>query len=402
MGKLDIHDVYDADGKLKVHIEPPFALKRYGGVTHWFLRDSNFDLDSVSNAAAAASILKQETGEQIDGVISIDTNFIKNLLFATGPVEVSDYKETVSADNFYMLTQKHAEDNFFAGSTQKKDFLRSLLNSIMAKLSEKKQISYLALLKQIEKSVKEKHMFFVFEDPSIQQAFTINNLSARIVDSRMVGESITNDYFGVVDANIGANKSNYYLKRAIAQSVTIGNNGTVSATATITYDNTSSKTDKFGGDYKNYVRFVLPSGADLKSVSIDGIDKGIIPAITNTTQYQAAFFAAPSEVEIESSQVDGKEAAGFLLTVPTQSTKTVVIAYTIPQTVNVGSAAFDYDLRLFKQPGTDMDPYSLTLNYPTKFKPINLPSGAVDLGGKVVYETKLNEDKDIKIQFSQK
>lgn len=402
IGKLEIHDIYDADGKLKTHVEPPFGLKRYGGVAHWFLRDTNFDIDTISNAAAAASILKLETGEHVDGVISIDTNFIKNILAAIGPVDVIDYKEKVSVDNFYLLTQSHVEDNFFPGSTQKKDFLRSLLQSILTKLSDKNDASYLAISSQVEKSIKEKHLYFVFENEAIEKTFSLNNLSGTILDVRRKVDNSVMDAFGVVDANIGANKSNYYLKRAIAQNVTVSDSGLVNLAATVSYNNTSTKSDKFGGDYKNYVRFILPSGADLKSVSIDGRDTGIIPAITNPTQYQSSIFTTPKEIEIESSQIDQKEIAGFYLVVPMGSTKNVTINYTIPQSINISSPAFEYALRIFKQPGTDADPYSLVLNYPNKFKTYALARDVIDLGGKVTYEAKLNEDKDIRIQFSQK
>jgi len=37
-----IHDVYDADGKLKASIEPQFPVRRYLKLPHLFLRDSNF------------------------------------------------------------------------------------------------------------------------------------------------------------------------------------------------------------------------------------------------------------------------------------------------------------------------------------------------------------------------
>ena len=402
MSKIQIHDVYDSDGKLKTHIEPPYALRRYGGVSHWFLRDSNFDIDGTTNAAAAADILKRSTGESVDGVISIDTNFIKNLLAVMGPVEVADYKETVTADNFYMLTQKHAEDNFFPGSTQKKDFLRALLNSMLASFSSKEERSYLQIVKALEKSLKEKHIIMAFPDESIQKVMTASNLSGTLWDKRSRGENSFSDFFGVVDANIGANKGNYYLKRGVEQSVTVSDSGQLFGEATITYENTSKKDSKFGGNYKTYTRFILPSGADLRTVAIDGRRVEIIEAITNPTQYTSKSFVAPSALEIESTKIDGKEVVGFVVAVPYSSTKKVTLSYVTPQTINTSSSVFSYNLRIFKQPGTDEDPYSLTLNYPNKFTPVGKGAEYVDLGGKLRFETKLTEDKDVKIKFSKK
>ena len=402
MSEIKIHDVYDADGKLKTHVEPPYALRRYGGVSHWFLRDSNFDVDFTNNAAASADLLKRATGEEVDGVIAIDTNFIKNILEVLGTIRVEDYKEDVNSANFYILTQKHSEDNFFPGSTQKKDFLRSLLNSMNAAISEKKDFSYLALSRQIEKSIKEKHLLFTFADPAIQKVFTVNNLSGAIVDNRKQSDNTLADFFAVFDANIGANKGNYYLKRSIAQNVNVSDSGQLFGSTTITYENTSDKTSVFGGDYKNYLRFILPEGADLRVVTIDGRETSITQAITNPSAFGTPGFVPPQELEIETTKVDDKEVVAFFVIVPMQTTKKITVNYSTPQTINISQPAFSYSLRLLKQPGTDKDPYSLTLSYPSQFKPIGLTRDFVDLGGKLTHETTLAEDRDIKIEFSQK
>lgn len=55
-----------------------------------------------------------------DGVIGVDLSFVKNILSVVGPVKVSDYNQTVNADNFFQIAQAHAENDFFPGSTQKK------------------------------------------------------------------------------------------------------------------------------------------------------------------------------------------------------------------------------------------------------------------------------------------
>jgi len=64
-------------------------------------------------------------------------SFIKNLLNALGTIEVADYQEKVNAENVFYLTESHVEKDFFPGSTQKKDFLKSLSNSIMQNITGK-------------------------------------------------------------------------------------------------------------------------------------------------------------------------------------------------------------------------------------------------------------------------
>ena len=44
----------------------------------------------------------------------------------------------------------------------------------------------------------------------------------------------------------------------------------------------------------------------------------------------------------------------------------------------------------------------MRLNSPNKFTPVGQGAEIVDLGGKLRFEAKLTEDKDVKIKFSKK
>lgn len=396
-----VHDVYDADGKLTMHIEPPFAIRRFLGAPHWFLRDSNFAIDFPTNAEKAKMFLKFETGESVDGVIAVDTSFIKNILGAIGPVAVSDYNETVNKDNFYLLTQSHAEKDFFPGSTQKKDFLRSLLNSMQQKIADN-NFSYVALAKAVGESIKNKHLFFAFADPPSQKLFAINNLSASLSDLREKEENEFLDFFAVIDANFGLNKSNYYLKRSIDHKAIIGINGDLEGTATITYENTSKKDSPFAGDYKNYLRFVLPVNTTLKDIKIDNVSAKTTAAITDPEIFTAKNFIAPKDLELERGHEQGKATFGFLLTVPAGKSKKVSISYSLTKAIDTGASAFSYNLRVFKQPGTENDPYSFSLDFPNMFRPINLSPELSDVGGKLLYSGVLSQDMELKAKFGRR
>ncbi len=400
--KFQVHDVYDADGKLSIHIEPPYGLRRYLDASHWFLRDSNFSPDFRQNAQEATRFIQLETGERVDGVVALDTNVLQQILSVLGSVYVPDYKEQVRADNFYLLTQSHAEKDFFPGSTQKKDFLRALSNAIFLNLSEKKNIPYLTLIKQLGQAIREKHLLFASSDVAIQKVLTVNSLSSALWDGRTNDQNSVLDFYGVVDANVGANKANYYVRRSQEQDISLDENGDIKATATIKYENTSKSDSKFGGDYKDYVRFLLPPNATLQSIIIDNQEVSTTTAITDPDVYKRKNFIPPAELEIEKSLEEGKQVIGFFMIVPAKSTKEVSIIYTISQAVNMKNPAFTYDLQIYKQPGTIEDPYSLFFSYPSLFKPVRINGGATDVGGKIAYEGKLSEDKNIQAEFSKK
>src|SRR3989344_255339 len=120
IASFSIADVYDADGQLKGHVEPPFAIRRYLKIPHLYLRDSNFDVDFAKGASSSAILLNAELGEIVNGVLGIDVSFVRSILEAVGHMYVAEYKETVTSANLYELTQSHAEKNFFPGSRQKK------------------------------------------------------------------------------------------------------------------------------------------------------------------------------------------------------------------------------------------------------------------------------------------
>jgi hypothetical protein len=401
-GKLQIQDVYDADGKLTQHVEPPYGLRRYEGVTHWYLRDSNFDPDFTVNAKQAEAFLQKETGQTVDGVLALDTTFLKNVLGAVDGVDVPDYQQKVSADTFYLQTQTHAEKDFFPGSTQKKDFLRSLTNALLLKLFDGGKIPYEKLVQSIATSAAEKHLLFSFTDSDVQNVFTVNGLSSSLRDSRVKEKETGYDYLGVVDANVGLNKANYYVKRSIRHDVHIDDLGELQETAEVQYVNKSDVTSPFGGDYKNYIQFVLPINAVVTGVHIDGKEVKTSPAVTNPAVYMKRGFIPPSGLEVDEADIDGKKRVGFFFIVPTKTTKIVGITYSISTPIDTRGTTFSYNLHLFKQAGSVDDQYQLSLAYPNAFSTISHMNGLTDVGGKLFYDINLKQDGNVTARFSRK
>ena len=398
--EFSIHDVYDADGQLKGHVEPPYPLRRYLPSAHWYLRDSNFDVDFVKGASASALFLNLETGKKADGVIGIDISFVKNILSFIGQVYVSDYKETVNSDNLFQITQTHAEKGFFPGSTQKKDFLRSLFKAIEENVSSKKNIPYFALARSIEKGITQKHLLFAFANPGIQDIFTVNNYSGALWDNRIEEKASINDFLGVSEANLGVNKANFFIERKISQNMNIDGKGNVLGEATVFYKNNSVAWP--GGDYKNYLRIILPLGSELSSISIDNSSVSQVAAITNPSIYEDKSFIPPNGLEVEKTIENNKTIYGFLTIIPAGASRTIVINYKLPKVLSLSLSNFSYDLKVFKQPGTDVYPYSFSISYPENFRLIKSTSGATSKENKASFFVDLDRDIDLTSSFGQK
>lgn len=390
-GKPDfsIYDVYDADGQLKGHVEPPYPIRRFLPSVHWYLRDSNFDVDFSKAASASALFLNIEKGQKVDGVIGIDVSFVQNILSVLGPIYVADYKEKVTKDNFFTVTEEHAEKNFFPGSTQKKDFLKALFNAIANHISSKK-ISYNALLKVFEDSLKEKHFLFAFSQPEVQNLFTVNNWSSSLWDKRPQDKTYIADFLGISEANLSVNKANYFVKRKVSQTMTLDAEGNIGGELAIEYKNNSNAWP--GGDYKNYLRIILPLGSTLSGVSFDGTYQALTDAITEPLIYEKKNFVPPEGLEVDGTYESGKSIFGFLTNIKAKTSKTISIRYILPHKISKETTSFSYNLRVFKQPGTDEYPYSFSLSYPKNFKVIE---------GKPSFSLGFREDLDLLLKFSQ-
>lgn len=397
---FSIHDVYDADGQLRGHVEPPFAIRRYLPLVHLYLRDSNFDVDFARGAPLIATLYTAETNQKIDGVIGIDLSFVKNMIGAIGPVSVPEYNETVTENNFFLLTETHAEKNFFAGSSQKKDFLRNLFMAIQNKLTTAKNIPYITLLENAARAIKEKHVLFAFEDKTLQSIFTVNNMSSSLWEGRDDMQDGMHDFAGINEANLGVNKVNYFMQRSMSYHASISDTGEFASEMTVAYKNTSPKNEWPGGDYKNYLRAILPAGVMVVQVKIDDQVQTIVPAVTDPLIYERKGFQPPAGLEVEHYDEAGKTIYGFLVNIPSGKSKVVKILYAFPKKIDLSKPILRYNLTFFKQPGSEGDPFAFSLDYPNSLRVINATAGLNNASSSLSYINYLNTDQHFQVDFA--
>src|SRR3989344_3527672 len=256
---LKVYDVYDADGQLKVQIDPPAPIVDYLNQTHWFLRDSAFEPDFLKNYEQAKQFLVLELNEDdFDGGLLITTTAIQHILYAMDKLYVPDYQETITKDNFYIKAQLYAEDNFFPGSLKKKKFLGSVMNQMMLNLQNS---SYPTLFSMIQKSLNEKQIVMYSDDSKLQALLEQNYWAGQTLTPKCSLDDSINcvlDYVFSYDANLGVNKANFFVKRPTKLAVSINENGEIKNTLTIKFINNSYPDVFPGGSYKNYTQLMLP------------------------------------------------------------------------------------------------------------------------------------------------
>lgn len=338
-----IYDVYDADGKLKAHVDPPFAIRTYLSQPNWFLRDSNFDPDFSISAQQAEWFLEKETGEVVDGVIGINLSLVKNILKVLGPIYIPDYKEYITADNLFIKSTVYIQKGFFPGSTAKKDFLSSLSNAMFFMLSNGEKMNWVKLIPVVSSSIDAKDILLYFNDENLQKRVEEKGWGGRMVDISCRFPSCSSDYISLIDANLGVNKANLYIERDVDIVKKIEEDGVTFTDITISYQN-SSPNDVFpSGAYKNYLRFYIPYNSTILELSIDGGLSDI--------------------VERKKYGLD-KEEVGVWVEVLPQSKKIVHIRYS-GEVVSSDKSA--YQLFYQKQPGEETADLSLQFSFPNSW-----------------------------------
>ncbi|MBU1085478.1 DUF4012 domain-containing protein, partial [Patescibacteria group bacterium] len=257
-GKLldfSVEDIYSADGQLKGFVEPPAPIKEFLGQSTWFFRDSNWDPDFTVSAQRAEWFLNKTINRNVDGVIAVNLPAVKELLKATGPINLPDYNEEITAENLFERAEYRSEIDFFPGSTQKKDFLGALSREIFEKLKQSSTSDILKFAQSFEAGLAQKQLLVYLHDQQSQKLLLEQNWAGSIFDPYLTPQDnrpLTIDYSYLVEANLGINKANYFLKRNIRQLLTILKTKEILVVTTITYDHQSPADAWPGGIYRTY------------------------------------------------------------------------------------------------------------------------------------------------------
>ena len=280
---IQTYDVYDADGQLIAHVDPPAPIAQYLHQPHWFLRDSAFSPDFSENVNKAKFFLSKTMKlDSIDGMALITTTAVQKVLQATGSLYVPDYKETINADNFYIKAQVYAENNFFPGSIKKKQFLSAVFDQLLIQLQD---FSNAQTAIAIKSSLDEKQIVVSSQSDEIQQYLDNQYWSGRMLPATCPAGK-TNciaDYIFPVEANLGVNKANFSVRRSFSSDIDFSKEGVIRNRFTTLFVNDSIRDVFPGGVYKNYYQVFLPPNSVVNRITknnvlIDQFDQ-------DTTQY---------------------------------------------------------------------------------------------------------------------
>jgi len=374
IGDIKIYDIYDADGQLTVHLDPPKPIAEYLNVPHWFFRDSNFSPDFFTNYQKALFFLEKEMKmTDFAGGILLTTTAVENILSAFNDLYLPDFKEYINAKNFYIKTQIYTEKNFFPGSIQKKTFLSSLVRQIKNNIDTSDTGN---LFFQIKKSLDEKQIAVFFEDQNFQSLFDSNFWSGRVIDPKCtLSDECIADYIFPYDANLGANKANFFINRYVNLKIKIDSEGKINHLLSLQYKNDSPAEIFPTGYYRNYFQILLPKNSTLDQITKDGVQVENIDQIND--QYKLI---------------------GFLFELAPGKTADIKISYQLNEPLKKGKNI--YQLVVQKQTGAKNSDLILEFELNKSISILNQNFSPIVKDNQIIYNTNLLTDKIFFIELT--
>lgn len=347
---IDFTDSYDFERRDIKYGWLPEPMQRYMDMDLLLLRDANWSPDLSTAARMIGALYTQQTGQSINGVVSLDLSAAELLIDALGPFELDGFDEPVTGETVVEQMKSFRDDALDIEEGEitgdwggRKDFMPTLAAAALERVQtgdvDPVRVVEAGLRALDERSIQ----IWVQEERSAEALATLGWDGALRAPSG-------GDFVALVDSNLGFNKVDMVIERALEHSVTWSSAERAAATTTVTYrhalevpDHTCDLTPRYGDTYDeqsarcyyNYVRLYVPLGSEL--ISIDGVD----------------------EASVESQRGEGgtQRFAGYFVMKP-GSTHRATFRYTLPDSVR----ADDYALIVQRQAGTAALPLSLDIN----------------------------------------
>lgn len=372
---LAVQDVYALDGQLKGHVDPPTPIKELLNQENWYLRDSNWDPDFRAAASQAAWFYQKESGNSVDGVIGVSLPFLTDLLAVTGPLDLPDYNDRITVDNFFGKSLFYTKADFFPGSTQKKDFLSSLTMAIITRVTSGSWVDTIGLARVLGGALDRGDIQFWFSDGFTQalaeHAGWSGALTVPLPCEQVTGACMV-DRIGLVEANMGVNKVNYFIHRSASWRTDIGQDGAIDGTIGVVYQNTSTDDAALsgGGVYRTYLRAYLPTDALILGVTLDGIDIPFKP------KKQVGSLVVP--YRDSDTLVGTMMVIGVAFDVPPSGNRTLAITYRRGLPFLFDGNRGDFVMQVRRQPGAINTTLDVAIGYPAGWQAVVTKEQAID------------------------
>lgn len=351
-------DSYDLFSTAHEYPPAPMPMQEYMGIQLLTPRDGNWSPDLPTTAETIRKLYTQETGQEVDGIITVDLDAVRHLVRALGSVRIDGVPTPLTAENVEQeLVQLWEQPPGQVGETtvtkeatgdwweQRKDFVPLVAGAALAQLQAGK----------FDATVLATELTAALDERSIQVWMDQAQVQLVLADQKWDGglhPPASGDFLAVVDSNVGYNKVDAAMQRGLQYEVTWPQGATEPAQVTLTLTYTQpvvaedpgcnpaprygeSYADLIARCYFDYVRIFVPGGSEL--IDVGGIDPQTVTSTTGDS---------------------GTQQFGGYLVVPPNSSKSISFTYRLPADITPQ----EYTLLVQRQAGTDPLPIRIIVN----------------------------------------
>ncbi|EKE24917.1 MAG: hypothetical protein ACD_5C00356G0004 [uncultured bacterium] len=253
-----VEDANLLDQRITAKIPTPFPFYRMMQLKNWKFRDSNFSPDFPTNVDKAKYFfrLAGKGGNDFDGVIAVNSKVFNDVLGLTGPIEVPGYPGEYNSENGARKLEEHVEKIYLMNpdidTQNRKAIIKKMAPIMLEKLMTLGNIPKNAEL--FHNELKNRDVMLNFSDPRLQSAVTSVHWDGT------VPQNWEGDFLMAIDANMGALKTDWYIKRRMTYDVDLTQPKPL-VTLNIKYDHTAPYGDWRTSDYHSYLRVYVPKGS---------------------------------------------------------------------------------------------------------------------------------------------
>lgn len=254
-----VEDANLLDQRITAKVTPPYIMARKLEIKRWKFRDSNWSPDYRENVEKAKYFYGLSGGNnEFDGVFAINAVVLNHILEVTGPIKVQGSSTIYSSENAVSVLQEQVEKPYLLNpdldTQNRKWIMKRLAQALLEELKSFDNIPKLVDFSLNE--LREKNIMLNFSDSEIQK------LVEEVGWGGAVNREWEGDYLMLVDANLGAFKSDYYVKRSIEYFVDLTLEKPT-AELIYNYNHTATQGNWRTSDYHSYLRAYAPKGSVL-------------------------------------------------------------------------------------------------------------------------------------------
>jgi hypothetical protein len=387
---------------------PPQPLYELMGLELFLFRDANFWPDHPTSAEQAIALAGYSLDlPPLDGAISIDQQFVADLLAVTGPVQIPELGVVVSQDN--VINELRAAWGLGEGEDRlewlhnRKDFLGPFAASLRTRLEMNfASIDPVYLADTLFESIAQKHIQIYTRDPE----------AAAILDELAWDGRLDNpagqDFLMVVDTNVGYNKVNPLIDSNVEYSISLDDMGGGVAELNLEYIHGGEQTGEpctqgrdevyAGGRYEelvegcywNYLRVYAPAGSELLDAGRHSAPESAFYNMSGWDQPAETIFEHPLFTTFSNF---------FLL--PEGETLTTYFSYRLPQEIIKSSGDLSvYRLKVASQAGVPARSLTVQLALPANAVFVSAAPQPVSMTeNSVTFSANLDRDLEFSVTY---